>query len=207
MRSASTYSALGSERWHVQFYQAGLDLLEGEPYTLAFWARAEQPRPLSINANVNVGDGHGIGLTVDGVSLTPTWRKYAYTFTPNRVEKNHCRVTLLLGEARGAVTLAGMVLRQGKATAPAGTRPILNGGFFGGQGSWQFDKKEPADGTLEIQPASAAPPGVNSRVAHLDVKNTGRRTGTSSWRRTGSTWSRGRLTRSRFGRARTKAGH
>lgn len=166
-------SALGTERWHAQFYQAGLDLLEGEPYTLAFWARAEQPRPLSINANVNVGDGHGIGLTVDGVSLTPAWRKYAYTFTPNRVEKNHCRVTLLLGEARGSVSLAGMALRRGKATVPTGPNLLLNGAFFGGAASWQLDKKPPADGTLEIQPASAAPPGVSSRVAHVDVKSTG----------------------------------
>jgi hypothetical protein len=169
-------SALGSERWHVQFYQAGLDLLEGEPYTLAFWARAEQPRPLSLNANVNVGDGHGIGLTVDGVSLTQGWRKYAFTFTPNRVEKNHCRVTLLLGEARGAVMLAGMVLRHGKATAPTGPNLLMNGSFSAGAGSWQLDKKAPADGTLEIQPSSVAPPGVSSRVAHVDVKNTGQET-------------------------------
>jgi hypothetical protein len=166
-------SALGSEHWHVQFFQAGLDLLEGEPYTLAFWARAEQPRPVSINANVTVGDGHGIGLAVSSVSLTPTWRKYAYTFTPYHVQKDHCRITILLGEARGGVTLAGMALRRGKATAPTGPNLILNGGFFSGEGSWYFDKRPPADGDLEVQPTSAAPPGVNSRVAHIVVKNKG----------------------------------
>src|SRR5690242_10231317 len=35
-------SATSSEKWHAQFYQTGLDLMEGEPYTLAFWARAER---------------------------------------------------------------------------------------------------------------------------------------------------------------------
>src|SRR2546423_2899272 len=45
-------SALGAEKWHAQFFQTGLGLLDGEPYTLAFWAKSDRPRKISIKANI-----------------------------------------------------------------------------------------------------------------------------------------------------------
>jgi hypothetical protein len=161
---------LGKERWHVQFYQTGLDLVEGEPYTLVFWARADRPRPISLNANVDVDDGHGIGLSLDNISITQRWRKYTYAFTPTSVVKGRCRITFLLGEARGAVSLAGLMLRRGKTTQEVGPNLLADGRFAEGTGAWRLENQAPADGTTIFVGGAAAPPGIASRVAHIDVK-------------------------------------
>ena len=166
-------TAIGAEKWQPQFFQTGLDLLEGEPYTLAFWARADSPRRISLNANVDTNDGHGIGLTVDGVTLTSDWRKYAYTFTPAKVIKDHCRITFLLGEMRGPVSLAGIALRRGKHTLTMGPDLLRDGQFSSGNAYWKFETKPPADGAMDVQPRSSAPPGVASMVAHFHVKEAG----------------------------------
>ncbi len=164
---------LGAENWHAQFFQTGLDLFEAEPYTLAFWARADRPRQISLNANVDVGDGHGIGLTIDGISITSGWRKYAYGFSATRVVKDHCRITFILGNQKGPVSLAGMTLRHGKTTVPVGPNLIRDGRFETPGPNWSFERKPPADGTFETQSRSFAPPGVASMVAHFQINDPG----------------------------------
>jgi hypothetical protein len=111
---------LGSQNWHLQFHQAGLDLTEGEPYTLSFWARADRPRPLPVYAGVDSQDYHHVGLD-DSVALTTEWRQYSVSFTANRTLKDHNRITFVLGDALGAIDLAGISLRPGVENAfPAG---------------------------------------------------------------------------------------
>ncbi len=165
------------EPWKAQFYQAGLDLMEGEPYTLVFWARVDRPRTIALNANVTSGDGHGIGLNLQGISLTTDWRKYVYTFTPARVVKNHCRVTFVLGETLGSVYLAGMALRRGKVTHSVGPNLVSNGGFEAGAQGWMFEKKAPGEGSMELASSASGPPGVASKVAHFDIAALG----TENW--------------------------
>jgi hypothetical protein len=41
-------SVAGTSAWHLSLYQEGHELEEGKTYTLAFWGKAEEPRPVAI---------------------------------------------------------------------------------------------------------------------------------------------------------------
>src|SRR5579862_1783715 len=145
-------AATDNQKAHVQLSQRGLDLLEDEPYTLAFWARADRERTISLSANAASGDGHGIGLAEDAVRLTPLWHKFVYAFTACRLAKNGCSVSLLLGADSAPVTLAGVALRHGKLTAPSGTNLVRNGGFDIVLDPWSLETRAPAAGTVRPLP-------------------------------------------------------
>jgi hypothetical protein len=121
---------LGSQNWHLQFHQAGIDLTDDEPYTLTFWAKADHPRPLPVYAGLDRDDYHHVGLD-SSVALTTAWQKYTVSFTATRTLKDHNRITFVLGDALGAVDLAGIELRPGVenrfpdgATLASGNVPI-----------------------------------------------------------------------------------
>ncbi len=119
LRAEST--VVTAQSWHIQLTQAGLDLKDGELYTLTFWAKSAKPRSLTLYAAINTGDYHHIGLET-GVSLTPEWKAYRYSFKPSRTEKRQNRITFMLGDAVGSVDFAGVSLRPGSETVtPAGT--------------------------------------------------------------------------------------
>ncbi len=107
-----TISQLGAQNWHLQFHQAGLDLIEGEPYTVSFWARGDRKRPLPVYAGVDTGDYHHVGPDMT-VQLGKTWTHYQSTFTASRPLAGHNRLTFVLGDALGTVDLAGVSLRAG----------------------------------------------------------------------------------------------
>jgi hypothetical protein len=111
---------LGTQNWHIQLHQAGLDLTEGEPYTVTFWAKADHARPLSVYAAIDQDDWHHIGLDKP-VQLTPEWQKFNLAFQAARTLKDHDRLSFVLGDALGTVDLAGITLKPGAETEfPAG---------------------------------------------------------------------------------------
>jgi hypothetical protein len=112
-------TALGEQKWQAQFLQNGLDLREGETYSLSFWGRAPQERPVTVQALVDQDDYHHTGLD-QRVVLGPKWRKFLMPFVATRVVPNHTRVSFLLGEALGSLELAGVALRH---TPPGVTTP------------------------------------------------------------------------------------
>lgn len=113
---------LGGQNWHIQFHQAGLDLTEGEPYTISFWAKADKPRTLPLYVSLDKDDYHHIGLD-DRATLTTEWKSYSFSFTASRTLKDHNRLTFVLGDALGTVELAGLMLRPGVETAfPTGAK-------------------------------------------------------------------------------------
>lgn len=107
-----TVSKLGAQNWHLQFHQAGLDLVEGEPYTVTFYARAKAARPMPVYAGVDRGDYHHIGLDATA-SLTKEWQPYTFSFTANHTLTAHNRLTFVLGDALGDVDLADIELKPG----------------------------------------------------------------------------------------------
>ncbi len=111
--------AIDKERWHVQFYQNGLNLNNNETYTVTFWARSGENRLLSISANADEGDYHALGLD-NRLAISPQWRKYSLAFTALHARKNHARLCFILGDALGRVELADVRLQQGAADAPLG---------------------------------------------------------------------------------------
>lgn len=124
-----TVTKLGTQNWHLQFHQAGLDLVDGEPYTLTFWARADRARQLPVYAGLDKADYHHIGLD-STVSLTTNWQEITLRFTAVRPEKDHSRLTFVLGDALGYIDLASISLRPGAenelpfGTLEAGTIPL-----------------------------------------------------------------------------------
>ncbi|HZO87503.1 MAG TPA: carbohydrate binding domain-containing protein [Chthonomonadaceae bacterium] len=170
-----TVNTPDKENWHVQFYQKGLDLAKGEPYTLTFWARADRVRPLAVHANVAAEDGHGIGLAADQIVLTPEWRKLTFVFTPTRTLPGHNRLTFLLGDAVGAVDLAGLALQHGRAGRPSGLNLLRNALFAENLENWVAQSAPPpASATMSARTPQPAPPGVPSKAVHIAVAALGK---------------------------------
>lgn len=106
---------VGGQNWHIQFHQTGIDLTEGEPYTVSFWAKADRARPMPFYASIDRADWHQIGLS-QSVSLTKDWKRNSFAFTASRSEKSHNRLTFVLGDAPGAVDLLDISLQPGVET-------------------------------------------------------------------------------------------
>ncbi|HET6454743.1 MAG TPA: carbohydrate binding domain-containing protein [Armatimonadota bacterium] len=102
----------GKESWHFQVHQLGLDLVEGKPYTVRFWARSDQPRPINLDVRLDKAPWRSVGLSRI-VKFTPEWQEYEYSFYASQVEPNHTRLSFNLQNAIGEVWLAGIELRRG----------------------------------------------------------------------------------------------
>jgi hypothetical protein len=110
----------GKQAWHIMLHQPGLDLREGEPYTITFWARADRKRALGVSVTLDQGDYRNLGLS-DPVSLTTEWRPYRLQFRSAAAATNHGRLVFALGAESGWVDLAGVSVRPGTGeTLPDG---------------------------------------------------------------------------------------
>lgn len=96
--------------WHVQAYQAGLDLVNGKDYVVTFKARASAKRSAQIYVGVNEDDYHAVGLD-EVVELTPEWKTFAFTFKADCVApKANNRLGFLIGQEVGAVWIKDLTL-------------------------------------------------------------------------------------------------
>lgn len=102
----------GLRSWDFQLHQMGLDLKEGKPYVLRFWARANQPREVRINVRLDKDPWDSVGLDA-GIELPAKWKHYEFSFTAIKPEKDHCRVSFNLQSKIGDVWIAGVELRPG----------------------------------------------------------------------------------------------
>jgi hypothetical protein len=112
----------GDQDWTLQFQQRGLDLLENQPYTLTFWARADRKRAITASLSLDQPDYHAIGL-LSAQTLTPTWRRFSLTFLARDVARQHTRLTFFLGQSTGWVDLTGLSVRSG---VPPGWLQAIN---------------------------------------------------------------------------------
>lgn len=163
--------AIDKERWHVQFYQDGIDLNNNEAYTLTFWARAGQERMLSVSVNADEDDYHPLGMD-HKVAIGPEWRKISLAFTAMRVRKNHSRLCFMLGDALGRVELADARLQKGVTAPPLGPNLLRNANFAEGTTSWlPLLTEGAAQGTLKV--VDEPPANVEGKVAHVNVTEAG----------------------------------
>jgi hypothetical protein len=105
-----TITETDGTEWHVQAARPDLDLKEGKEYALSFKARANADRPMQVNAMIDQDDWHPIGLS-ETADLTKDWKDFGYTFKAEQVagmKKN--RITLVLGNEKGTVSVKEMVL-------------------------------------------------------------------------------------------------
>lgn len=75
LRSARV-EPVGTVDWHfmIIYYPVALDI--GDPYTVSFWARAEEERTISVHMK-DVGNAGSFGLTA--FTITPDWSEYYFT--------------------------------------------------------------------------------------------------------------------------------
>lgn len=103
---------VGTESWNFQVHQVGLNLDDGKPYTLRFWARANEPRTVNVYTGLDIAPWRTVGIARQ-VKLAPQWRRYEFTFYASHPEKDHNRVTFNLQSIIGEVWIAGVELRRG----------------------------------------------------------------------------------------------
>ncbi len=98
--------------WHLQFHQTGLNLKDGQRYTLTFAARAGQERAIGVGSRLDQAPWSFTGLNTSA-ALSTAWRRYSYMFTARETVPDHCRISFVLGESDTDVYLADVELRPG----------------------------------------------------------------------------------------------
>ncbi|MHC4400005.1 MAG: alpha-amylase family protein [Planctomycetota bacterium] len=102
----------GAEGWHLQFFQQGLTLDEGEPYTLSFHARADEPKTLNASVMLQVDPWGSCGLSVS-LPLDRKFQPFRLTFRARRVQPEKVRLNFSTNNQTGVFELAGVSLRAG----------------------------------------------------------------------------------------------
>jgi lysophospholipase L1-like esterase len=101
----------GTENWHIQVYQVGLDLQEGQTYELSFTAQSEAGRTILVSGMIDEEDWHSIGLFEETyVGKRP--EMFSYTFTASDIRPKNNRVGFVLGDDTGSVSISNFWLRK-----------------------------------------------------------------------------------------------
>ncbi|HEX8552533.1 MAG TPA: carbohydrate binding domain-containing protein [Abditibacteriaceae bacterium] len=103
---------VGTASWAFQVNRDGLDLVEGQPYTLSFWARADAPRRISVNLWQDRQPNRSGGFT-GYADLTNDWQQFTFVFRPSNPDPAHSRISWNLGNATGAVGIGEIALNAG----------------------------------------------------------------------------------------------
>ena len=159
--------AIDKESWHSQFVNYGIALTQGQPYTLTFWAKANRDRAMTVAASAAEGDYHLVGL-YQHVSLNTQWRKYTCAFTAMDTQKTN-RIAFILGDALGAVDMAGVTLQQGVTARPLGDNMLQNASFTAGAAHWiVMNQVAPASGSMQTL-LTVLPSGVEGNALRLQT--------------------------------------
>ena len=160
---------IDTEPWHAQYDQPGLDLREGERYTVSFWAKSDRPRPLTVMTSTDQGDYHPLGLN-SHIPLRTQWRKITLPFTAMNVVPGHGRLVFVLGEALGQVDLADVRIQRGVVATPSGPNLLQNARFEEGMAHWiPLQTIAPAQGSR----AGDGGAGVHIRAARQSPARSG----------------------------------
>lgn len=102
----------GSVSYSLQFRQVHLDLQDGAPYTLTFWAQADATCTVGVTVMVNQAPWHACGLRVSP-TLDTNWQQFTYTFKCTEPVPEHCRLSFNFNNRIGRFRLADFSLRRG----------------------------------------------------------------------------------------------
>lgn len=101
-------SATGTD-WHVELGQDPLPVVQGRTYELAFWAKADQERPITVSLQQNGPPWQGYGLWRE-VPVGTAWSRHVVHFRA-RATGSDGRLGFLFGAAAGTVWVDGVSLR------------------------------------------------------------------------------------------------
>ena len=116
----------GAVAWAFQLNRDGLDLQEGQAYTVSFWARADTPRRISVNLWQDREPRRFGGFT-GYANLTVNWEQYSFVFRPVNPDPKHSRLSWDLGKDTGAVQLGEIDLRTGGRIAAPDSWTLARG--------------------------------------------------------------------------------
>ena len=167
-----TITAIDDLAWHAQYDQPGLDLREGEAYTVSFWAKADRDRHIAVQVSADQGDYRPGGLN-SRVSVRPQWRRVTLAFNAMNVVPNHARLVFVLGEALGQVEIADVRVQRGVA-GPSGSNMIHNARFEEGITRWiPLQTVAPAQGVAQVTGAQASVSGPRGKALRVQVSTPG----------------------------------
>jgi len=107
-----TVTKTGAAGWHVQYNHPGLSVSPGQPVTLTFRAKADNPCEISVTLMQAHEPWNELGLATQ-VRLTTEWQTFRFTFAASQADTN-ARVNLgNLGQRRGSVWFSDISLRPG----------------------------------------------------------------------------------------------
>lgn len=147
--------------WHVQAHLAGLNLKEGQLYTVQFRAKADRETSFNVGARLDQSDWRFLGLNGTArVGTTPKSFSFVFRATGDPTP-DHARISFELGGSRGAIDIEDVKLMTGEA--PSGLPE---------------DQKLEA-GSVEIPPAGVSPSAgdwlrflVDTETAYGDAMRT-----------------------------------
>lgn len=100
--------------WHVQTYQPGLDLKEGQKYVVKFAMKSPQEVAVNLVGQIHEVDWHEIGLRQE-LSPGKEYEDYEFEFTAHNVVDGNNRIGFVLGFAEGDVFVKDMTLTEAEA--------------------------------------------------------------------------------------------
>lgn len=104
----TTTKITGSD-WHVQAVQTGLDLKDGQRYTLKFKVKADSSISIGVNAMIDQDDWHQVGLG-EQIFVNKNWQDCEFTFQAENTVAKKNRISVVLGFDTGTVTIKDMTL-------------------------------------------------------------------------------------------------
>ena len=108
----TTISQVDGTDWHVQVHQTGLNLKDGETYTVTFRAKADAARAVAVAAGLDQNDWHNVGLA-ENAALAPDWKSFSYAFTSHDTVPSHNRLAFTLGNQTGTVWISDLQIHPG----------------------------------------------------------------------------------------------
>ena len=103
-----TSTEIDGTDWHVQAFQTGLNLKDGESYTVSFEAKSPERRAIIVVAGIDQDDYHEIGLHEEIFATSVEYKKYDYTFTASDTAPGKNRLGFVLGTEKGSVTIKNL---------------------------------------------------------------------------------------------------
>ncbi len=113
----------GTESWHLQLMQAGLEFRGGEEYLVSFRARAGAPVTLAVSTMLNAPPWTELGLAARA-NLTTAWQEFAFPFRAGDTGGARGRLNFSLGNHPGLVELADLSLKLGGRTGLSASESI-----------------------------------------------------------------------------------
>jgi hypothetical protein len=139
-----TVTEPGTEAWHVQYNQSGLEVASDRPYTLTFWAKADRPLRLGAHLTQAHEPWHDLGLAAE-VELTTEWQQFHFTFLTTAADKDARVCFTDLARQKATTRLAGMSFRAGGTVGLDADERLEDGSVA------VFEQGQPGSRTAEAQ--------------------------------------------------------